>query len=258
VFDTVDLHYLREQRQAEVMKDADLMRKAALTKRTELHLARASDMVWVTSPYEVEVLAKEDNALRVEVIPLIDTVRTTMPGFDERRDFVFVGGFLHPPNEDAVMHFVNRILPSIRLRLPGARFLVVGPHPPSAVRALASDSILVTGHVTDLPALLDGARVMVAPLRYGAGLKGKIAHSLANGLPVVTTSVGAEGMLVEDRTHLLIAGSDAAFAECVVELYEDAHLWTRLSKAGAAHADAHFGYETVKKKLDAVVRELAS
>jgi GT2 family glycosyltransferase len=258
VFDTVDLHYLREQRQAELMKDADLMRKAALMKHTELHLARSSNMVWVTSPYEVEVLVKEDDALRVEVIPLIDAVRTTMPGFEQRQDFVFVGGFLHPPNEDAVLHFVSRILPSIRLRLPDARFWVVGSNPPSAIRALASDSVIVTGHVKDLAALLDRARVLVAPLRYGAGLKGKITHSMANGLPVVTTSVGAEGMLVEDRTHLLIADSDAAFAECVVELYEDAQLWTRLSQAGAAHVETHFGYEAVTKKIDAAVRELAS
>jgi GT2 family glycosyltransferase len=258
VFDTVDLHYLREQRLAELMKDAVVMHTAALMKRTELHLARASDMVWVTSPYEVEVLRKENDALRVEVIPLVDTVRATTAGFEDRRDLVFVGGCLHPPNEDAVLHFVNRILPLIRTRLPAARFLVVGPHPSLAVRALASDSIVVTGHVKDLAAVLDRARVMVAPLRYGAGLKGKITHSLANGLPVVTTSVGAEGMLVEDRTHLLIADSEQAFAERVVELYEDAHLWARLSKAGAAHVDTHFGYETVKRKLDAVVRELAS
>ena len=256
VFDTIDLHYLREQRRAELTGDLSLRREASLIKTTELYLARTSDSVWVTSPYEAEVLKKENSALRVEVIPLIHSARGEVPPFQARQDLVFVGGFRHPPNEDAVVYFVTKILPLIRPKLPRARFLVVGPDPPPAVQALASETVIVTGYVKDVEALLDRGRVLVAPLRYGAGLKGKITHGLASGLPVVTTSVGAEGLLVKDREHLLIADSEAEFAAGVVELYENPDLWTRLSKAGAAHVEAHFGYETVKTKLDATVRAL--
>jgi len=255
VFDTIDLHFLREQREAAVLDDPARARRAALTKATELALARASDQVWVVSEYEAGLLRAEEPGLRVAVIPNVHAVRDAVPPLAGRRDLLFIGGFRHPPNEDAVLYFVDQILPLIRPRLPGVRFVAVGPDAPPAVLARAGDDVVIAGHVTEVEAIFDASRVFVAPLRYGAGLKGKIGQSLAWGLPLVTTAVGAEGMGLQDGEHALLADDPRPFADAVVRLYEDAALWARLSERGRRHVDARLGPAAVKALLAAALRE---
>ena len=257
VFDTVDLHFLREQRLAALDGDAGAVARAAAIKADELALARASQAVWVVSPHEADVLRAEDPGLRVDVVPLIHATRAGTPGFAARRDLMFIGGFRHPPNEDAVRHFASEILPRLAGPLPEVRFLAVGPDPPPSVQALAGARVSIMGYVADVDPVFDGCRVFVAPLRYGAGLKGKIVQSLACGLPVVTTSVGAEGLGVVDGEHVLIADAPDAFAERIARLYTDEALWTRLSEVGRAHVEATFGHAAVKGRLDAAVRAAA-
>lgn len=254
IFDTIDLHHLREHRRAELERDPGLAREAALTKKSELFVASASEMVWVVSDYEADVLRRENASLRIEIIPTIHRVRKTVPPFGGRRDLLFLGSFKHPPNEPAVLYFVNDIFPLIRRKIPGIRFLVVGSNVSFAVQRLASEDVIIVGYVKDVNLLFDSARVFVAPLQYGAGLKGKICESLACGLPVVTTTIGAEGMRLKDREHALIADDPRDFAARVVELYEDAALWTSLSERGRRHVDTHFSYDVVKAKLDATLR----
>ena len=254
IFDTIDLHHVREQRRAELEGDPGLMSGAALTKKSELFVASASEMVWVVSDYEVDVLRRENASLRIEVIPTIHRVRETVPLFGGRQDLLFLGGFKHSPNEPAVLYFVNDIFPLIKRKIPGIRFLVVGSNVPPTVRELASEDVIIVGYVKDVNPVFDSARVLVAPLQYGAGLKGKICESLACGLPVVTTTIGAEGMRLKDREHALIADDPCDFAARVVELYEDEALWTSLSERGRRHVDTHFGYDTVKVKLEATLR----
>ena len=248
-FDTVDLHFLREQREAALLDDPARRREATLTKTAELALARASDQVWVVSAYEAALLRAEDPALPIAVVPNVHAIAAVPPPRDGRRDLLFIGGFRHPPNEDAVRYFVGEIFPRIRPRIPGVRFVVVGPNAPPAVRALASADVVIAGHVPDVEPLFDQARVFVAPLRYGAGMKGKIGQSLALGVPVVTTGIGAEGMELRDREHALIADAPEEFAARVVELYTDATQWTRLSEQGRRHVDALFGPAAVKAIL---------
>jgi len=256
VFDTVDLHFLREQRRAALDGDAGAVARAAAIKASELELARASQAVWVVSPHEADVLHAEDAGLRVDVVPLIHAARPRTPGFAARRDLMFIGGFRHPPNEDAIRHFVAEILPRLGGALPDdAQFLAVGPDPPPSVQALAGPRVAIMGYVADVDPVFDGCRVFVAPLRYGAGLKGKIVQSLACGLPVVTSSVGAEGLGVVDGEHLLVADEPDAFASRVAALYRDEALWTRLSDAGRRHVEATFGPAAVKSRLDAAVRD---
>jgi O-antigen biosynthesis protein len=256
VFDTIDLHYLRERRRAELEGDPDLARAAETSRQTELYLAGASDMVWVTSPHEAAVLRGENPALRVEVVPLVHDVRAGGPDFAARRDLMFIGGFRHPPNADAVLHFLRDIFPLVKRELPDARFVVVGTHVPPGVQALASEDVLIEGYVRDVEPVFDRSRVFVAPIRYGAGLKGKITHSLASGLPVVTTPAGAEGLDLVDREHALIAADAPAFAARTVELYRDEALWTRLAERGRRHVDARFGRQAVAARLDAILRAL--
>lgn len=254
IFDTIDLHHVRERRRAELESNPELMSEAALTKKSELLVASASEMVWVVSDYEVDVLRRENASLRIEVIPTIHRVRETVPPFGGRRDLLFLGGFAHLPNESAVLYFVNDIFPLIKQAIPGIRFLAVGSNISPTVRGLASEDVIIVGYVKDIDPLFASARVFVAPLQYGAGLKGKICESLAYGLPVVTTTIGAEGMRLKDHEHALIADDPCDFAARVVELYQNEALWASLSEVGRRHVDTHFGYDIVKVKLDATLR----
>ena len=253
VFDTVDLHFLREEREAAVLGDAARARAAAETRSTELAIARACDDVWVVSDYEAALLRDIEPALRVSVVPNIHSIRTAVPGFADRRDLLFIGGFRHPPNQDAVEHFVRDVFPRIRTRLSGVRFVAVGPDAPPSIVGLGARDVLIAGHVPDVEPVFDASRVFVAPLRYGAGLKGKIGQSLACGLPLVTTSMGAEGLPLVDGRHALIADEPRAFADAVVRLYEDPVLWARLSDEGRRLVDAELGPGAVTPRVEAAL-----
>lgn len=251
IFDTVDLQYVREQRRA--TGDMAMSRSVSRTRAAELSLMQSCDMVWVTSTYEAELVRASRVSRQVEVVPMIHDVRADVPPFFARRDLLFIGSFRHPPNEDAVLYFVRDVFPLITRELPDVRLVVVGSNVPPRIAALASSDIRVLGHVRDLEPVFDGCRVSVAPLRYGAGVKGKISQSLAWGLPVVTTPVGAEGMDLEHGTHVMIASDPSEFARHVIEVYQDEELWTTLSSNGRRHVEAHFGYESMRQRIDALV-----
>jgi len=249
IFDTVDLHYLREQRAAALANDAALARAAADTRRRELTLVRASDVTLVVSPVERDLLAQECPQSRIEVLSNVHAVAGPGPGHGERRDLWFVGGFQHPPNVDAVLWFAEAVWPAIAQALPEVVFHVVGSHAPPAILALAGERVRVHGFVEDLRPMLDGCRLSVAPLRYGAGVKGKVNQAMAHGQPVVATSVAVEGMHLVPGEDVLLADSEQAFAEAVVRLYQDEALWQRLAAGGLRNVEQHFSFEAVDKAL---------
>jgi len=187
-FDTVDLHYLREQRAAERAGDAALARHAAATRAQELKLIRESDVTLVVSPVEKELLARDAPGARVEVLSNVHEVYGCRKPFGERRDVVFVGGFQHPPNTDAVEWFIGEAFARVRAELPDVRFHVIGSRVPTSISALAGEHVLVHGFVEDILPYMDDCRVSVAPLRYGAGVKGKVNMAMSYGLPVIATT----------------------------------------------------------------------
>lgn len=249
VFDTVDLHYLREERAAEIEGKPELRRTAASTKLAELRLIKASDITLVVSPVEQALLRVELPDARIEVLSNVHEVVGCRRGFDERRDIYFIGGFQHEPNIDAVQWFVAEIWPRIAEQLPEVRFHIIGSRMPDAIRALASERIIATGFVETLDEYLDGCRLSVAPLRYGAGVKGKVNQSMAHGQPVVATALAAEGMFLTHDIDVLIADAPAQFADAVVRLYRDQTLWQRLSQAGLANVERHFSFHAAKTAL---------
>jgi GT2 family glycosyltransferase/glycosyltransferase involved in cell wall biosynthesis len=253
VFDTVDLHYLREERAAEIGGRADLRRAAATTRLAEQRLIRASDVTLVVSPVEQALIAKDLPEARVEVLSNVHEVAGCRRSFDERSDLFFVGGFQHQPNVDAMLWFVAEIWPRIAAALPDARFHIVGSRMPDAIRALASERVIATGFVESLDPYLDGCRLSVAPLRYGAGVKGKVNQSMAHGQPVVATALAAEGMFLEHDVDVLIADTPAEFADAVVRLYLDPELWQRLSDAGLANVARHFSFDAAKAALSRIL-----
>ena len=248
-FDTVDLHYLREQRAAELSGDAAMARHAAATRAQELKLIRECDVTLVVSPVEQELLARDAPGARVEVLSNVHEVHGCKAGFDARRDLVFVGGFQHPPNTDAVEWFVAEVLPLVRAELPEVRLHVIGSKAPDAIRSLADASVVVHGFVEDILPFMDGCRVSVAPLRYGAGVKGKVNMAMSCGLPVVATPIAVEGMHVREGADVLVAADAAAFAAAIVRLYRDEALWNTLSANGLANVERHFSFDAARKAV---------
>ncbi len=183
--------------------------------------ARRCDVTLVVSAAEKEILARDVPQARIEVVSNVHEIFGCRRGFDERRDLVFVGGFQHPPNVDAVLWFVSEVFPRVRERLGDVIFNVVGSKAPPAILELAHDGVVVHGFVADIEPFMDGCRLALAPLRYGAGVKGKVNMAMSYGLPVVATSPAAEGMHVRDGVDLLVADSPDEFADAVVRGYTD-------------------------------------
>ncbi|MET0226017.1 MAG: glycosyltransferase, partial [Dokdonella sp.] len=254
-FDTVDLHYLREQRAAELSGKPELARLAATTREHELKLIRECDVTLVVSPVEQELLARETPGARVEVLSNVHEVFGCRKPFGERRDLVFVGGFQHPPNADAVTWFVREVFPRVRAALPEVNFHVIGSKVPDTIRALADDHVRVHGFVEDIEPYMDGSRISVAPLRYGAGVKGKVNMAMSYGLPVVATMIAVEGMHVRSGEDVLVADDAAAFAADVVRLYRDETLWKRLSANGLANVERHFSFDAARDALRKLLPE---
>jgi GT2 family glycosyltransferase/glycosyltransferase involved in cell wall biosynthesis len=253
IFDTIDLHYLREQRAAELGDDAALKRAAGRTRTAELGVIARSDVTVVVSEAERELLARDAPQATVEVLSNLHQLAGPGQPFAQRRDLVFVGGFRHPPNVDAVRWFVQDIFPLLRVRLPDIQFHCIGSHVTPEIEALASHpGVVIHGHVADITAYMDGCRIAVAPLRYGAGVKGKVNLSMAHGQPVVATRCAAEGMHLLDGHDVLLADSAEAFAAAILRLHDDAALWNTLSANGLDNVARHFSIDAAR----GVVRRL--
>jgi hypothetical protein len=215
---------------------------------------RASDIVLTVTEQERQVLREIEPTARVEVVPTIhEAPARPEPPLSTRQGLMLIGHYLHAPNVDAALHFGSAILPLVRRQAPGTRFLVVGSSPTPELRALASDGIVVTGHVPDAAPYFDASRVFVAPLRFGAGIKGKICQSLSLGLPVVTTSVGAEGMGLVHGETALIADDPQAFAEQVLRLCRDDDLWRALAAAGKRYVEQRYARAIVARTIAGVL-----
>lgn len=240
VFDTVDLHFLREQRAATAMGHAGALRRSARNRRRELQLVADSDLCLVVSSYERELLASELPGSRIEVLSNIHEIYGKSLDFESRRDLLFVGGFGHPPNEDAIAWFTRSVLPLLLMEEPSLKLHVVGDAPPESRAGLAHANVVFHGRIDDLSALMGACRVSVAPLRFGAGVKGKINMAMSYGLPVVATSIAAEGMHLIHGKNVLVADDPTDFAAAVLRAYRDHGLWQMLSDEGLINIETHF------------------
>jgi O-antigen biosynthesis protein len=258
VFAPVDLHHLREMRQGDIQSDRDLIREAARTKSQELTLVAAADCTLVYSQYERTYLEANVPGKQIEVLAWTMERKAGNTDPDGRSDIIFVGGYRHLPNVDAVDYFIAEIWPTVAATIPAARFMIVGNDAPARWQSLASDRVEIVGFAADLTPLFAEARVCIAPLRFGAGFKGKIATALAEGVPVVTTSVGAEGMNLEPGVNVLVGDTAEAFRRLVLDLYGDEALWKRLSAAGLDFAGSNYSRERTEDIVRAVLAPSAS
>ena len=256
IYNTVDLHYLREMRQAEHERNPALMQRAAQTKRTELRVIAAADCSIVISAVEKSIVGRELPQARLEVVPLIQEEQQQGLPFGERLGLIFIGGSRHPPNADAVVYFAREIMPTLRMQGICETFYVIGERSAGEIRGLRGADVQVLGQVEDIAEYFKRARCMVVPLRYGAGVKGKIGTAFAYGLPVVSTAVGVEGMdLVEERDYLR-AERAVEWAEQIRRLSVDEALWTGLSGAGRRIVRERYSPERVADQLQRLIESL--
>jgi len=249
LFDTVDLHFLREERAATLTGHDAMSQQAAQSRRSELALIEHADTTFVVSAYEKQLLAQLVPEARVEVLSNIHHVQEHVPGHAGRRDLVFIGGAGHPPNVDAVRWIATAILPRLREVLPELNVHVLGDMPEPLRREFDVPGLRLHGRVADLSPWLDGCLASIAPLRFGAGVKGKINMAMSHGVPVIATALAIEGMRLKQGHDVLVAGDAPAFAEALALLLQDASMWQRLSEGGLENVRRHFSHEIALQTL---------
>lgn len=202
-------------------------------RRWESRMAARFDMLVTVSERDKAIFLARRRDLNITVIPNgVDTQANEPLPLDGREEnLLFVGSMDYGPNADAALYLGNEIFPLIRRRCPACSLIIVGKEPPSAVRSLANQpGIMIAADVPDVRPYYRRALIAVVPLRSGSGTRLKILESMALGTPVVSTSIGCEGLDVQDGRHILVADRPDAFAECVERLLMDADLWKHLAQ----------------------------
>lgn len=262
IYDTVDLHYVRLARQAEieVANAEQLNEQSKWYELLEKGLMQRVDATLVVSNREVELLQSEGVTAPIAVISNIHSVKESAyaSGFNDRKDIVFVGNYAHLPNRDAIKWFVHDIFPTLTKKLSDVNLVVVGANMPDELaKELKQKNVVIRGFVSDeeLADILTKSRVFIAPLRYGAGVKGKIGQAVEYGLPVVTTGIGSEGMHLLHDTSCLEANSAEEFTESITKLYDNKTLWNKIQKNAKQSLETHFSMDVATKSLKELLKD---
>jgi O-antigen biosynthesis protein len=253
VFDTVDLHFVREERHADIMRGNTARVSASATRKRELATIAQADVTLVVSPTERDLLADLIPSARVEIV---SNIHVSTPGerpFAERSGVVFIGGFRHPPNLDAITWYVDNVLPILRERQSGIVTTVIGSNAPPSLQKYVARDFVVAGFVEDVTPLFDSARLSISPLRYGAGVKGKVNLSMQYGVPVVATTVSIEGMHLVHNESVLVADNPEEFASAILDIHNDELKWAHLRKGGLNNIDQWFSRKTARVALAALL-----
>ena len=239
-----DLHHIREYREYEMTKDPEILASSQNWKKIEYDLFAKADVGHVVGSFEQEIMQKAFPDKPIRNIPLYiyeELPEDINKDFRTRKDLLYVGGFGHPPNIDAVLWFAQEVFPVIVKKYPDIIWHVVGGKVPKEVSALASENIIIEGFVSDadLEKLYRTCRMAVVPLRFGAGVKGKVVEAAYFQIPLVTTSIGAEGVSQEE--HSMLVENDAGkMAGMICELYEDYERLQEISDNGKAFISRYF------------------
>ncbi len=250
----IDLHFLRLGRQARIEKSLRLLLHTYKMLRIEKALFRMADVSFTPSMHEEQVIRERFNVKDVVTLPLYICTDIELTGRSQpnNRELVFVGSFDHQPNSDALEWFVKDILPTVCERVPGVVFHVVGKNPPEAVVNQQCEGIVFHGYLSDedLEQLLDQAYMMVVPLRFGAGVKGKVIDALRKGLPLASTNCGLEGI---ENVGQVVSGYDQAeaFADEILRLFDlDAKQYSELSVKMKSIIASAFSKEAALEKIE--------
>ncbi len=251
-----DLHFLRLGREYELTGDINIKREADYWKSVELTMMHKAAVSYYPSSVEINAIHAIDGSIPAKAITayVYDTfLDNIQDDFAEREGLLFVGGFAHPPNADAVLWFAREIFPLIRRELPDVKFYVAGSRVTDEIKALEEpgNGIIIKGFVSEeeLAQLYGHCRVVVVPLRYGAGVKGKVVEAIYNGAPIVTTSTGAEGIPFAD-TVLEIEDQAELFAGKTVKLYQDNERLNQLCRRTQDYIKKHYSLDGAWKVVE--------
>lgn len=253
IYDMVDIHHLRYKRMYETEgKNRKIKSKYLKNFKRETNASKLADLTIAVSEDEKEYMSQFVDPAKIKVISNIHYLKTTIgevPKFSERRNLLFVGS-IHEPNIDAVHFLSEKIMPLVWQENPEIQVDIVGNVkdllPPSK-----DSRILLHGYVPKMEDFLKNSRIMIAPLRYGAGVKGKIGQAFEYFLPVVTTEIGAEGMKLQNGENALIANTAEDFARQIIRLYNDEILWERLQR-NSERSLYPFSLENLSQKIEEI------
>lgn len=248
-----DLHHIREYREYEMTGDPEKLESSKKWKKTEYELFEKADVGHVVGSFEQQKMQEAFPYKPIRNIPLY--IYENVPDdinkdFASRKDLLYVGGFGHPPNIDAVLWFAREVFPKVLERYPDMIWHVVGGKATLEVQALASDNIIIEGFLPDeaLEKLYRQCRMAVVPLRYGAGVKGKVVESAYYQIPLVTTSIGAEGLSREEK-FMIVEDEADGLAEAICSLYEDYPALLEMSDNGVRFIEKHFTLAEAERVL---------
>ena len=250
IVDSVDVAFHRLLSKAKVTGSKADYDDALREKTAELAVYQAADVVVTVTREDADILLKEDPSLATVTIPNIHALHApAKPTPENANRLVFVGSFIHEPNVDAMRHFCGEILPLIAEAVPEVRLRIIGNAPPPEIARLASERVEVLGYVPETKPFLETSAVSIAPLRFGAGMKGKIGEAMSFGLPVVTTTVGVEGFGLTPGKDVLVGDTPEAFALAVVSLLRDTALWAQVGAAGFAFIGDNYSEPVVRRAV---------
>ncbi len=259
LFNLADLHFLREMREATARTEGYTLQRAQRTQAAELAVVQSCDLTFSYTDVELDVLKSHLKQPTILArLPWIAECNRPERTFAETKDILFLGGFSHPPNSQAVRFFANKVMPGVRKHLPDVHFDVVGQGAEDALAGLSSESVRIVGHVADLDEVMAKARVFVAPLLAGAGLKGKVVEAISRGLPCVLSSIAAEGTGLVEGVSCLIADSAPHWIDCILKLYTDEALWTEISRNALALAESKYDFQVGVDEFERALKKIGT
>jgi len=260
VVDSVDLHFRRIYGEAKVKKSIYFLKKSVSMFIREMNTYRKADVVIDISEEEQQLLQKLFPRKNILIIPNIhedgglpsDNIKRSIPS--TKPHLLFVGNFGHSPNVDAMIYFNQDILPLLRNHFHDILVTIIGASPPEAIKRFNSSTVRVLGHVPDIDPFLYSCHISIAPLRYGAGMKGKIGQAMACGLPVVTTSVGAQGFGLIPGEHVVVGDTPQEFSQGIIKLIEDHDYYRFVRENASRFIDEHYSLAAADRQITNLLR----
>lgn len=238
LYNTADLHSLRRARSAALSGDPVEAALARTEQASEFAAIAAANVTLLCNTVEIDLVRAALPECQLVYLPWVCAAIAEVPQpFPGRDGMMFLGGFRHPPNVDAMLWFVAEIMPRLRALSAGITLTIYGADMPAEIAALAADDVLIGGFLPTLAPAFARHRISIAPLRYGAGFKGKLAESLAHGVPAVCSPIAAEGTGLAHDIEILLADTPDAIAAAIIRLYHDEPLWNRLAAAGRRYVE---------------------
>jgi glycosyltransferase involved in cell wall biosynthesis len=266
ILDTEDLHCLRKGRH-QAFKDEKPFDDSYLfneTAKREIASIHRSDLSLIISEAEIDILKnqfKVDEELLVYLPFMLNNILEDsiqkLPKFEERQHFISIGNFLHEPNYNAVLYLKETIWPLIRKQLPQADLFIYGAYASQKVNQLHNEKegFLIKGFAEDVNEVMQQSKVCLAPIRFGAGLKGKLVDAMQNGTPCVTTTIGAEGIFGNFDVNGFIEDIPELVASKAVQLYQDESLWQKKQLNGFKIINSRFDKTQWQQKFTSLIDE---